>query len=76
MFLKVKMEEDGCLIQDERTLVFWHKGDVFHRPIAKDFSLLDVGFPTLSDLITFYQLNALPIPPRCKLGNILPKSDY
>ena len=50
-----------------RILSFWHHktGDVFHWPITfveGSFKLLDVGFPTLSDLITFYQLNALPIP--------------
>ena len=53
-------------------LSFWHHetGDVFHWPITfveGNFKLLDVGFPTLSKLITFYQRNALPIPPGCKL---------
>ena len=58
--------------ESSRILSFWHHetGDVFHWPITfveGNFKLLDVGFPTLSKLITFYQRNALPIPPSCKL---------
>jgi hypothetical protein len=34
------------------------------------------GFPTLSDLITFYRLNALPIPPHCRLGAPFTPKDF
>ena len=76
-------DEDFYLVlfppQDEKlNLTFWHEGDVFHCPIRHvkgNFKLSEEdGFPSLSDLITFYQLNALPIPPHCKLGAPLTQS--
>ena len=63
---------------EKRNLTFWHEGDVYQWPIRNvkgNFKLSEEdGFPSLSDLITFYQLNALPIPPHCKLGAPLTQS--
>lgn len=60
-------------------ITFWHKGTKYHWPIETNkwvlppsYSLSEdpVEFASLSALITFYQLNALPIHPHCKLGSV------
>ena len=68
--LKKSLDFDTFVIRErggEKFLSFWRENSVFHWPISYDlegnFKLLESkGFPTLSELITFYQLNALPIP--------------
>ena len=67
--LKKSLEFETFVIREnggEKYLSFWYENRVFHWPISYDlegnFKLLESGFPTLSELITFYQLNALPIP--------------
>ncbi len=59
----------------QQILTIWHEDALYQLPIfvenGSKFSLQEDdssgSFPSLSDLITFYQKNALPIPPHCKL---------
>ena len=85
---KINFEDDVFLIQKifnqekndyDFSLVVWNQDNVFHWPIStqrkESCSLSDLDFPSLSDLITFYQENVLPFPSCCKLGKPLRKND-
>lgn len=65
-------KDDDAFFITEEAITFWHKGTRFHWPIEKtlndSYSLFDDEFPSLADLVAFYQLNALPIHPHCKLA--------
>ena len=78
VFLVLFPQEEEKPNLEKPNLTFWHEGDVYQWPIRNvngNFKLSEEdGFPSLSDLITFYQLNALPIPPQCKLGAPLTQS--